>query len=66
MGLKLLPRDKPAVQLAAVGRPTSQSPGAGRLAQVDILPQSGFDSEGLLASEALQQVAGRQVLISSW
>ncbi|USF87571.1 uroporphyrinogen-III synthase [Candidatus Endoriftia persephonae] len=61
-GLKLLPRDKPAVQLAAVGRATAKA-----LEQagwpVDILPQSGFDSEGLLASEALQQVAGRQVLI---
>lgn len=62
-GLSLLAAQVgPPAQVAAVGRATAaalERAGVG----VDVCPASGFDSEALLATDALQQVAGRTVLI---
>jgi uroporphyrinogen-III synthase len=53
----------PTLKLAAVGRGTARELHtlAGR--EPDIVPQVRFDSEGLLALPALQQVDGKRILI---
>ncbi|WP_260295718.1 uroporphyrinogen-III synthase [Sedimenticola hydrogenitrophicus] len=63
-GIKLAPEQTlPAgVALAAVGRRTAQT-----LAEsgypVDVVPDSSFDSEGLLETPELKEVAGKRILI---
>jgi len=63
-GIKLSPEQKlPAgVALAAVGKRTAQT-----LAEsgypVDVVPESSFDSEGLLETPELKDVAGQRILI---
>lgn len=49
-------------QLAAIGPATSRALEAANVA-VDILPKGGFDSEHLLATEALTHVSGKKILI---
>lgn len=49
-------------QLAAVGRATATAMGEAGLAP-HLVPESGFDSESLLALSALTRVAGKRVLI---
>jgi uroporphyrinogen-III synthase len=49
-------------QLAAVGRATAAAMEQAGLAP-DLVPDSGFDSESLLALPALKRVGGKQVLI---
>jgi uroporphyrinogen-III synthase len=51
-----------AVQRAAVGRATAAALTRAGLAP-QLVPATGFDSEALLALPALEQVAGRRVLI---
>ncbi len=50
------------VSIAAVGRATARALEAFGLT-VDLLPEAGFNSEALLASPAMQQVLGLNVLI---
>ncbi|WP_275100076.1 uroporphyrinogen-III synthase [Sedimenticola hydrogenitrophicus] len=63
-GIKLAPQQQlpAAVALAAVGRRTAQT-----LAEsgypVDVVPDSSFDSEGLLETPELKEVAGKRILI---
>jgi uroporphyrinogen-III synthase len=52
-----------ALELAAVGRGTARELQATTGRPPDILPEERFDSEGLLALPALQQVAGKRILI---
>jgi len=52
----------PGPQLAAVGRATATAMGEAGLAP-HLVPESGFDSESLLALPALTRVAGKRVLI---
>lgn len=63
-GLALLPQHAlpPSLRIGAVGRGTAR---ALQVAGIDthIVPEERFDSEALLATEALTQVAGRRVLI---
>ncbi|WP_028484671.1 uroporphyrinogen-III synthase [Thioalkalivibrio sp. ALE17] len=63
LNLALAERDWPATtQIAAIGNRTAQElKGFGRPA--DILPPRRFDSEALLAQEAMQNVAGKRVVI---
>jgi uroporphyrinogen-III synthase len=53
---------QPRPQLAAVGRATATAMEQAGLAP-DLVPDSGFDSESLLALPALQRAGGKQVLI---
>jgi uroporphyrinogen-III synthase len=63
-GLKLSPEQKlpSGVALVAVGKRTAQT-----LAEsgypVDVVPESSFDSEGLLETPELKAVAGKRILI---
>ncbi|WP_428623207.1 uroporphyrinogen-III synthase [Sedimenticola sp.] len=63
-GIKLSPQQKlpAAVALAAVGKRTAQT-----LAEsgypVDVVPEFSFDSEGLLETPELKDVAGKRILI---
>lgn len=52
----------PQARVAAVGRATAAALGEAGI-EVQICPERGFDSEALLASDALQRVAGATVLI---
>ncbi|TCK16814.1 uroporphyrinogen-III synthase [Thiogranum longum] len=59
----LAQRDWPvAVRIAVIGRRSAEALESFGL-QADICPQEHFNSEGLLEQEALQDVAGQQVLI---
>jgi uroporphyrinogen-III synthase len=53
---------QPRPQLAAVGRATATAMEQAGLAP-DLVPDSGFDSESLLALPALQRAGGKRVLI---
>lgn len=63
-GIQLSPEQKlpSGVALAAVGKRTAQT-----LAEsgypVDVVPESSFDSEGLLATPELKDVTGKRILI---
>jgi uroporphyrinogen-III synthase len=58
-GLSLAPAGS---RLAAIGKATASAiEAAGR--RVDIQPRDGFDSEALLAEAALQDIAGKRILI---
>lgn len=50
------------IQIAAVGKATTRALQQAGVA-VDILPESRFDSEGLLATPQLQSVTGQRILI---
>ena len=50
------------VRIAAVGRATAEALARGGL-HVDVQPQDRFDSEALLALEAMQRVQGRPIII---
>lgn len=52
----------PKIKLAAIGQATAQAL-AQRGFQPTIVPKSGADSEALLATAALQEVAGKQIVI---
>jgi uroporphyrinogen-III synthase len=65
-GLALLqaawPARPPGLRIGAVGKATAEAlQGHGLL--IDLLPADGFNSEALLALDALQRVAGQRVLI---
>lgn len=63
-GLKLMPDGllPPALELGAIGKQTART-----LAEagypVDIVPEHQFDSEALLETQELKQVAGKRILI---
>ncbi|AKH21056.1 hypothetical protein AAY24_12625 [Sedimenticola thiotaurini] len=63
-GIKQLPDQKipPGVALATVGKRTAQTLAEAGYA-VDVVPETSFDSEGLLATPELKDVAGKRILI---
>lgn len=63
-GIKQMPEQKipPGVALATVGKRTAQTLAESGYA-VDVVPESSFDSEGLLATPEFKDVAGKRILI---
>jgi uroporphyrinogen-III synthase len=61
-GLPLLEGLNDGVRIAAVGKGTAAELQQ-RQVRVDLLPESRWDSEGLLALPALRQMAGQRVLV---